>query len=90
LDDALRVMAREQVRRLPIVVRENQLVGMLAQADVAHLGKEKSTGELVEAISQAPGGPRVADEAPGGTTSETRQAEAPAREEQRSEPPPVA
>ncbi len=90
LDDALRVMAREQVRRLPIVIRENQLVGMLAQADVAHLGKEKSTGELVEAISQAPGGPRVADEAPGGLTSETRQAEAPAREEQRSEPPPVA
>jgi CBS-domain-containing membrane protein len=27
LDDALRLMAREQVRRVPIVVRENQLVG---------------------------------------------------------------
>jgi CBS domain-containing protein len=89
LDDALRVMAKEQVRRLPIVIRENQLVGMLAQADVAHLGKEKSTGELVEAISQAPGGPRVAGAEPG-TTAEARQAEASAREEQRSEPPPVA
>jgi CBS domain-containing protein len=89
LADALRVMAKEQVRRLPIVIRENQLVGMLAQADVAHLGKEKSTGELVEAISQAPGGPRVAGTEPG-TSSEPRQREAPAREEQRSEPPPVA
>jgi hypothetical protein len=33
---------------------------MLAQADVARVGKEKSTGEMVEAISQPPGGPRVA------------------------------
>ena len=89
LDDALRVMAKEQVRRLPIVIRENQLVGMLAQADVAHLGKEKSTGELVEAISQAPGGPRVAG-ADSGTTGEARQSEVAAREEQRSEPPSVA
>jgi len=48
------------VRRLPIVVREYELVGMLAQADVARVGKEKSTGEMVEAISQPPGGPRVA------------------------------
>jgi len=86
LDDALRLMAREQVRRVPIVVRENQLVGMLAQADVAHLGKEKSTGELVEAISQAPGGPRVAGAEPG-TTAESRQPESPEREEQRYEPP---
>jgi CBS domain-containing protein len=61
LDDALRLMAREQVRRVPIVVRENQLVGMLAQADLAHAGKEKTTGEVVEAISRAPGGPRVAN-----------------------------
>jgi Mg/Co/Ni transporter MgtE len=53
-------MAKEQVRRLPVVVKENQLVGMLAQADVAHIGKEKDTGELVEAISRSPGGPRVA------------------------------
>jgi CBS domain-containing protein len=89
LDDALRVMAKEQVRRLPIVIRENQLVGMLAQADVAHLGKEKSTGELVEAISQAPGGPRVASPEPA-MSSEPRQPEAPAPEEQRSEPPSVA
>lgn len=56
------------MRRVPIVVRENQLVGMLAQADVAHVGKEKTTGEVVEAISRAPGGPRVASPAPSGTS----------------------
>jgi CBS-domain-containing membrane protein len=59
LDDALTLMAREQVRRLPVVVRENELVGVLSQADVATAAKEKQVGEVVEAISQAPRGPRV-------------------------------
>ena len=81
LDDALRLMAREQVRRVPIVQRENQLVGILAQADVAHVGKEKATGEVVEAISRAPGGPRVASTDPG-TASEPGRAESPRYEEQ--------
>jgi CBS domain-containing protein len=65
LDEALGLMAQAQVRRLPIVVRENELVGMIAQADVARASKEKSTGEFVEAISQPPGGPRVAGTDPG-------------------------
>jgi CBS domain-containing protein len=60
LDDALQMMARVQVRRLPIVVRENELVGMVAQADVARTSKEKKTGEVIEAISKPPSGPRVA------------------------------
>jgi CBS domain-containing protein len=60
LNDALETMARAQVRRLPIVVRENELVGMVSQADVARATKEKTAGEIVEAISQPPRGPRVA------------------------------
>jgi CBS domain-containing protein len=59
LDQALETMARAQVRRVPIVVRENELVGMVSQADVARASKEKVTGEVVEAISQPPHGPRV-------------------------------
>jgi len=51
LDEALRLMARHQVRRLP-VVEDDRLVGILAQADVALEEKEKKTGELVESISQ--------------------------------------
>lgn len=81
LDDALRLMAQEQVRRVPVVVHENQLVGMLAQADVAQVGKEKATGELVEAISRAPGGPRVAG-SDADSASEARRPESGAREEQ--------
>jgi CBS domain-containing protein len=81
LDEALKLMAREQVRRVPIVVRENQLVGMLAQADIAHVGKEKTTGEVIEAISRAPGGPRVAGPGEGGGPDEASRRE-PAADEQ--------
>src|SRR4051794_38669015 len=35
LDEALRLMARHQVRRLPVVEEDGKLVGILAQADVA-------------------------------------------------------
>lgn len=80
LDDALRLMAREQVRRVPIVVRENQLVGIIAQADVAHAGKEKTTGEVVEAISRAPGGPRVASSGAGKSPDTRGQSAAPAEQ----------
>ena len=61
LAEALNVMARRaQVRRLPIVVRDSELVGMVSQADIARSGKEKTTGEVVEAISRQGHGPRVA------------------------------
>jgi CBS domain-containing protein len=51
LDEALQLMAEHQVRRLP-VVEDDRLVGVIAQADVARLGKDKRTGELVEELSQ--------------------------------------
>jgi predicted transcriptional regulator len=60
LDEALKLMARARVRRLPIVVREYELVGMLSQADIARAASDKTVGEVVEAISQPPRGPRVA------------------------------
>jgi CBS domain-containing protein len=50
LDEALQLMARHQVRRLP-VVENGRLVGMVAQADIALKDNER-TGELVEAISE--------------------------------------
>jgi CBS domain-containing protein len=56
LSEALQLMARHQVRRLPVVEGE-RLVGILAQADVALAEKEKKTGEVVEAISE-PGSDR--------------------------------
>src|SRR5436190_10535196 len=35
LDEALRLMAQNQVRRLPVVEEDGRLVGVVAQADVA-------------------------------------------------------
>jgi CBS domain-containing protein len=51
LDEALALMARHKVRRLP-VLEEGRLVGMLAQADIALGAKEEKVGEMVEQISQ--------------------------------------
>jgi CBS domain-containing protein len=51
IEEALRTMADHQVRRLP-VIDGHELVGIVAQADVArHYDKDK-VGELVEAISR--------------------------------------
>jgi CBS domain-containing protein len=51
LEDALELMARHQVRRLP-VVENGRLVGIVAQADIALREDEEKTGKLVEAISE--------------------------------------
>ncbi len=51
LDEALSRMARDQVRRLP-VVEDGELVGILAQADVARTAAPESTGRMVEEISE--------------------------------------
>jgi CBS domain-containing protein len=53
LDEALRLMASHQVRRLPVVEEGGRIVGVLAQADVAEHAKEKKTGEMVEEISKS-------------------------------------
>lgn len=52
LDEALRLMAQHQVRRLPVVEEDGRLVGIVAQADVARHGDDRQTGQVVEKISQ--------------------------------------
>ncbi len=51
IEEALRTMAREKVRRLP-VIDGHDLVGIIAQADIARNYDEDKVGDLVEAISQ--------------------------------------
>ena len=51
-DEALRLMAQHQVRRLPVVEEDGRLVGVLAQADVARHGDDSETGQVVERISK--------------------------------------
>ncbi len=57
LEEALELMARHQVRRLP-VVENGRLVGIVAQADIALKEDETKTGKLVEAISEPSEGDR--------------------------------
>jgi CBS domain-containing protein len=57
LEEAVQLMSRHQVRRLP-VVEDGKLVGIVAQADIALRENEKKTGELVEAISEPSEGER--------------------------------
>ena len=52
LDEALRLMAQHQVRRLPVVEEDGRLVGILSQGDVARTSDERRVGETVEQISQ--------------------------------------
>jgi CBS domain-containing protein len=52
LDEALRLMAQHQVRRLPVVEEDGKLVGIVAQADVARHASSDRTGEVVEQISE--------------------------------------
>jgi len=52
LDEALRLMAQHQVRRLPVVEEDGKLVGIVAQADVARHADADRTGEVVEQISE--------------------------------------
>jgi CBS domain-containing protein len=56
VDDVMDVMAREQVRRVPIVNDRGELLGVVSQADIVREAKDDDKAErTVEKISQ-PGG----------------------------------
>ncbi len=50
VDEALRLMAVHQLRRLPVCEEDGRLVGIVAQADLARVEPER-TGLVVEDIS---------------------------------------
>ena len=59
LDDEIEtvreVMIREQVRRVPVLGRDNAVVGIIAQADLARedaAASDREVGRIVEAISE--------------------------------------
>ena len=54
VEEVMRVMREEQVRRVPVTDREGRLVGIIAQADLAVDldGREREVGETVEQISE--------------------------------------
>ena len=52
LDEAERLMQEKQIRRLPVLNRDKQLVGILALADVAAEGGKKEVARTVQAVSK--------------------------------------
>jgi len=52
VDEAMRLMAEHQVRRLPVCEDDGRLVGIVAQADIARSSSEERTGRTVEEISR--------------------------------------
>jgi CBS domain-containing protein len=59
LEEAARLMAEHQIRRLPVVDAEGCCVGIIAQADLAWTGREHDVAELVREVSRDPGMDRV-------------------------------
>ena len=52
LDEALRIMAKQQAFRLPVVEEGGRLVGVVAHAEIAWEGGDSQAGQLVEEISK--------------------------------------
>jgi CBS domain-containing protein len=58
VDEAVILMEARQIRRLPILNQDKQLVGIVSLADIAvHVGDRDLTGETLEEISE-PAEPR--------------------------------
>jgi CBS-domain-containing membrane protein len=53
LDDAQALMEQKQIRRLPVLSRDKQLVGIVALADLAAKVGAAQTGQATQAISSS-------------------------------------
>lgn len=51
LDDAVRIMEANKVRRLPVMNDQREVVGMLSIEDVAVHAPESLTGEVLKAVA---------------------------------------
>jgi CBS domain-containing protein len=51
LDEVVRVMEANRIRRVPVVDQNGDLCGIIAQADIARTGSRKETGDLVREVS---------------------------------------
>jgi len=58
VQEAARIMQERQIRRLPVVNRDKQLVGILALGDIATTGNDRLSGDALEKVSQPSPGQR--------------------------------
>ena len=58
LEEAARIMAEHQVRRLPVLNRAQQLFGIIAIADIARSGDKEAEKEAIEGVSEPSDQPR--------------------------------
>ena len=58
IEEAARLMAEHQVRRLPVMNRDGRLVGIVAIADIARSGAREAEELALEGVSQPTGRPR--------------------------------
>lgn len=52
LQDAVALMERSKIRRVPVVDAQGKLAGILSQADIALSGKASETAEMVKEVSE--------------------------------------
>ena len=52
VQDAAKIMRERQIRRLPVLSRDKQLVGILALGDIAQTGLDRLSGDALEQISE--------------------------------------
>jgi CBS domain-containing protein len=54
VENAMKAMAQYQLRRIPVVDKDDRLVGIISQADVAtRVGEPEKTAEVVREISES-------------------------------------
>ena len=52
VQEAARVMKERQIRRLPVVNREKQLVGIVSIGDLAVAGDDRTSGDTLQQVSE--------------------------------------
>lgn len=51
LEQALRIMEKNKIRRLPVIDENKRLAGMLALGDISEIGGEEMAGEVMRSVS---------------------------------------
>ncbi len=51
LDDAVRIMEKHEIRRLPVINEDKRMVGILSLGDVSHTAPRQLSGEVLQSVS---------------------------------------